>query len=445
MLSPAAASLTSSVIGGLMIAGSAGVKIPQISRIVRSQSVYGLAPTAFYAESAVYSAQCAYHLRSGFPFATWGENLALLLQNTVCIVLLRRFGEGGMTVGRAAADAAFFVLLLLALAACEDAVSTGSSTAGDVGLLADVSQVGSADVWQPLEDIQGPEKEDAAPEPTGGLFGAPCSDNTECFSGFCVEGPEGYLCTKICETECPIGYDCKAVGSDTDATFLCLPEVQKVCTPCAVDYECGAGACLVIDGEGRCSYSCETEDDCPGEGYKCEAQGDANPDERWCLPASNSCWCTADSAGTPRTCTDANEYGTCYGIETCDPELGWVGCNAKTPAEEICNGLDDDCDGVTDESFADFGAACDSPDDSDFCMTGYKACVQGTVKCFNDIACVSGGACIDPGFPATHYCACQGLPCNANAGDQCTEQGCKCNGGAPCTGFKKCKPGVGCE
>ena len=92
MLSSAAASLTSSVIGGLMIAGSAGVKIPQISRIVRSQSVYGLAPTAFYAESAVYSAQCAYHLRSGFPFATWGENLALLLQNTVCIVLLRRFG-----------------------------------------------------------------------------------------------------------------------------------------------------------------------------------------------------------------------------------------------------------------------------------------------------------------------------------------------------------------
>ena len=117
MLSPAAASLTSSVIGGLMIAGSAGVKIPQISRIVRSQSVYGLAPTAFYAESAVYSAQCAYHLRSGFPFATWGENLALLLQNTVCIVLLRRFGEGGVTVGRAAADAAFFLLLLLALAA----------------------------------------------------------------------------------------------------------------------------------------------------------------------------------------------------------------------------------------------------------------------------------------------------------------------------------------
>ena len=99
MLSPAVASLTSSVIGGLMIAGSAGVKIPQISRIVRSQSVYGLAPTAFYAESAVYSAQCAYHLRSGFPFSTWGENLALLLQNTVCIVLLRRFGEGGMTVG----------------------------------------------------------------------------------------------------------------------------------------------------------------------------------------------------------------------------------------------------------------------------------------------------------------------------------------------------------
>jgi hypothetical protein len=144
--------------------------------------------------------------------------------------------------------------------------------------------------------------------------------------------------------------------------------------------------------------------------------------------------------------------GACdAGIVVCSTQSGEATCstladgtNPQTSLDD-CNAIDDDCDGATDESFSDFGAACDSPDDSDFCMTGYKACVQGAEKCFNDVACVSGGACVDPGFPATHYCACTAFPCNINAGDQCTDEGCKCNGGPPCTGFQKCKPGVGCE
>ena len=282
--------------------------------------------------------------------------------------------------------------LVFMVASCEDAATTGGLSGVDGGLLADVNQIGTADVWQPLDDVQGPQTDDGEPEPEGGGFGAECSDNTECFSGFCVEGPDGYQCTKVCETECPIGYDCKAVGSDTDATFLCLPEVQKVCTPCAVDYECGAGACLAIDGEGRCSYNCDTVADCPGEGYICEPQPDSgDPEKRWCLPASNSCWCTADSAGTPRTCTQASEFGTCYGIETCDPSQGWVGCNAKTPMEEICNGLDDDCDSLVDEDLIS-GGPCENT------IEGVGTCV-GTLLCTGN----EGYSCQAP-TPALEAC-----------------------------------------
>jgi hypothetical protein len=270
--------------------------------------------------------------------------------------------------------AGFACLLISLIAGCDESPLTDGQVIEDVGLLDDVSQVMGSDVWQPLEDIDGPEADNEVFTPTGGGFGAPCSNNSDCFSGFCVEGPAGYQCTKVCETECPIGFDCKAVGSDTDATFLCLPEVQKVCTPCAVDYECGAGACLVIDGEGRCSYSCESEDDCPGEGYVCEARAGAeDPEDRWCLPASNSCWCTADSAGTPRTCMEINETGTCYGIETCDPNIGWVGCNAKVPAEEICNGLDDDCDSLVDEELIS-GGPCENTIEGVGTCTGVLLC-----------------------------------------------------------------------
>jgi hypothetical protein len=250
---------------------------------------------------------------------------------------------------------------------CESSAPVGGE-AEDVGGLGDVQQANIPDVWQPTGEDGG------NPVGGGGGFKAPCSENSDCFSGFCVEGPDGYLCTKLCEEECPTGYDCRATATATDVIFLCLPEVQKVCTPCAADFECGAGSCLVIDKEERCSYPCTSDQDCPGEGYVCAGQADPeDPESRWCLPATGSCWCTVDTAGTPRTCTESNTYGTCYGIETCDPVEGWVGCNAQVPAEEICNGLDDDCNALVDEGLID-GGACENA------IEGVGAC-PGTYLC----------------------------------------------------------------
>ncbi|MCB9734574.1 MAG: proprotein convertase P-domain-containing protein [Deltaproteobacteria bacterium] len=45
-------------------------------------------------------------------------------------------------------------------------------------------------------------------------------------------------------------------------------------------------------------------------------------------------------------------------------------------AVEVCNAVDDDCDGVTDEGYDGLGAACDG-DDADDCATGVVVCAAG--------------------------------------------------------------------
>lgn len=64
---------------------------------------------------------------------------------------------------------------------------------------------------------------DAADAPIQpGEFGAPCASNADCLSGFCVEGAQGFVCTKLCieEGDCPGDYSCKGLtlGGDICAS-----------------------------------------------------------------------------------------------------------------------------------------------------------------------------------------------------------------------------------
>ena len=68
---------------------------------------------------------------------------------------------------------------------------------------------------------------DAEEEILAGTFGAPCVNNSDCFSGWCVEGLEGFICTEGCGEACPEGYDCKGVAGTSDVAFLCMPRLQK--------------------------------------------------------------------------------------------------------------------------------------------------------------------------------------------------------------------------
>jgi hypothetical protein len=51
-----------------------------------------------------------------------------------------------------------------------------------------------------------------------------------------------------------------------------------------------------------------------------------------------------------------------------------------TPTTEVCDGIDNDCNGSTDESDPNQGTPCDGPD-SDLCLEGTFFCLSGTLTC----------------------------------------------------------------
>lgn len=117
---------------------------------------------------------------------------------------------------RTAPGLALFTLAsALSLAACgED--RTGTSVQGDV-VLADVALFDTAKADTLFGGTLPPD------------FGEPCDNNSECTTGFCVEGPNGFVCSKTCTEACPTGYSCKGITSGSvDLVFVCVPDGDPV-------------------------------------------------------------------------------------------------------------------------------------------------------------------------------------------------------------------------
>ena len=73
--------------------------------------------------------------------------------------------------------------------------------------------------------------------------------------------------------------------------------------------------------------------------------------------------------------------GVCkYGMRTCSFD-GWSECTgAVGPSEEICDGLDNDCNGAIDNSFPEQHQLCGFVEDADY---GVGICTPGVMKCDN--------------------------------------------------------------
>lgn len=187
-------------------------------------------------------------------------------------------------------------------------------------------------------------------ETVQGGFGWPCSSNDDCLSGFCVESLDGNICTIRCMAgaDCPPDFICSGVvNTYPDVTFVCLPKFGRLCSPCSTDNQCAGGKCVAFGADGfYCSVICNTDEDCVSS-YVCRENGD----QKVCMPPSGTCQCRAADAGVKRTCFKHKDgVGTCYGYETCDPAVGFVGCDAREPVKEECNGIDDDCNGIPDDN-----------------------------------------------------------------------------------------------
>jgi hypothetical protein len=227
----------------------------------------------------------------------------------------------------------------------------------------------------------GPDAEpDADPACPGG-----CRDDEVCREGACV--PRGSLCTDVV---CPAGQQCvlgQCIPDDPCAEMVC-PNAGDVCQH---------GVCISggadNDGDGvTASEDCDdsnvtvfpgaaelcngVDDDCDsaideafdedGDGFSgCEATPamlfDCDDSSAWVNPAAEErCNGRDDTCDTEIDegfdCVQGREIDcetTCAstGRGVCDATCHAPGPAACEPPAEVCNGVDDDCDGATDDGF----------------------------------------------------------------------------------------------
>lgn len=185
------------------------------------------------------------------------------------------------------------------------------------------------------------------------------------------------------------------------------------CGTCYSQDDCLDGFTCVTspDGYPFCAADCST-DPCPAGNYECldlttyaagGLDGGPSPSGMGCVPAGGeSCPCTSVLDGETRPCTVTNTYGTCTGSETCSSG-SWSGCDAADPEREICDGIDNNCNGMTDMDEPgvtgnDLCSGGSSPPHSGF------TCVNGQCEL---AGCEPGWARYPPSLPVTAGCACK--------------------------------------
>jgi hypothetical protein len=277
-----------------------------------------------------------------------------------------------------------FVLVVVVGALAVVAFGLGCQSDGDTGTRASAVEC-AADASCPAEEIC-----------VRGWCMPDCATDADCPAGVCVAGvcefePEPWACAA--DADCPAGSTCEAGACVT----VCTPAAE-VCNgvddDCdgVVDEDCSSCAA----GETMCGAVCV---DTLFDELNCGACATACAAGQTCLRGvciAGGCTSDADcDDGDPAT-ADTCVAGVCEHGGTC------------VPAAEICNGLDDDCDGVIDE---------DCP------------CAAGETMC--------GTTCVDLAADAANCGAC-GMTCGVR---EVCEAGVCTAGGTGCTSDADCDDG----
>jgi len=281
-------------------------------------------------------------------------------------------------------------------------------------------------------------------------------------------GPQAETCNGVnddCDAMTDEGFNLGASCDGPDGD-LCREGVVQ----CGVS---GGTQCSDVSGTNveLCNGS---DDDCDGatdEGFVLGGACDG-PDADLCNEGVFVC----NGAGTGTVCNDASGSNVelCNGVDDdCDGQTdegfvlggicdgadsdlckeGVIVCNGAgtgtrcndPPGDndvERCNGLDDDCDGAVDEDFPTLGGACDGPD-TDSCLEGIFVCAPGgaQVVC-NDATGSTSETCngLDDDCSGTVDDGGAGASC-APLGDTCSAAVCACGNGSPCMAGQTCMSG----
>lgn len=323
-----------------------------------------------------------------------------------------------------------------------------------------------------------------------------CDDSQPCTVDLC-DGAGGCLFSEIAPGWCQIGESCVEAGTPhpQNSCLNCLPESDPVAwspvdpgTPCDLQNGgggCGGGDCILIECDaGFLDCAIELADGCETDGDNDPAHcGDCLTE---CDPGlvCNGGECLGTCPGgeepcagsCPDTDSDAENCGDCDVIcESAEPESIGICLDAECATEpcpegtfnldgqpgngceyacggdgsEVCDGLDNDCNGQVDEGSCDDGVQCtvdlcnplsgcqNAPadalcDDGDVCTSHLCDLEQGCVGTNLDGPCDDGDVC-------TTDDACSNGACSGNSIVGCCLQDVACDDGNPCT-VDSCDP-----
>jgi hypothetical protein len=210
-----------------------------------------------------------------------------------------------------------------------------------------------------------------------GQFGSICLDGEECESGLCAPILDNMACTRICTPDCPEGFDCQTIMISGEPEFVCVPYHVTPCMPCLDSAECKGAKeeCILIPAVGLfCAATCQEDADCL-TGYLCQpAETVAGDEGKHCLPETGQCECPFWGKETEAvgTCWASKGEGlSCKGLHKCTKD-GLTPCQAPDPAEETCDGEDNDCDGEPDDGLEPIVCGLGA------CEHSAPACVEGS-------------------------------------------------------------------